>query len=189
MPQQTYLPTGMGGVVTCPAAARPPLLRVDWTKDGEPLDLSMVMKNKTFQMSVCPNANFCLLLCPVNTTLFIDSCTLHTSQGTGSWIHLFSLSREMWDTAADYRHPWSDSRQQPVMQMLFWQSAHSTCLQSSRIFLAITTWTLRETFWHFPPPPRHFNGTFAASTGGTLILLFSTEKSHNHILFIGQGWR
>ncbi|XP_044029849.1 protein turtle homolog A [Siniperca chuatsi] len=41
MPQQTYLPTGMGGVVTCPAAAQPPLLRVDWTKDGEPLDLSL----------------------------------------------------------------------------------------------------------------------------------------------------
>lgn len=39
----------------------------------------------------------------------------------------------------------------------------------------------------FPPPPRHFNGTFAASTGGTLILLFSTEKSHNHTLFNGQG--
>ncbi|XP_070845555.1 protein turtle homolog A [Chaetodon trifascialis] len=41
MPQQTYLPTGMNGTVTCPAAARPPLLRVDWTKDGEPLDLSL----------------------------------------------------------------------------------------------------------------------------------------------------
>ncbi|XP_040014057.1 protein turtle homolog A isoform X2 [Xiphias gladius] len=39
MPQETYLPTGMDGVVTCPAAAQPPLLRVDWTKDGEPLDL------------------------------------------------------------------------------------------------------------------------------------------------------
>ncbi|XP_075935574.1 protein turtle homolog A [Anarhichas minor] len=41
MPQQTYLPAGMEGVVTCPAAAQPPLLRVDWTKDGEPLDLSL----------------------------------------------------------------------------------------------------------------------------------------------------
>ncbi|XP_051269409.1 protein turtle homolog A isoform X2 [Dicentrarchus labrax] len=41
MPQKTYLPTGMDGVVTCPAAAQPPLLRVDWTKDGEPLDLSL----------------------------------------------------------------------------------------------------------------------------------------------------
>ncbi|KAF0031154.1 hypothetical protein F2P81_015709 [Scophthalmus maximus] len=39
MPRETYLPTGMRGVVTCPAAAQPPLLRVDWTKDGEPLDL------------------------------------------------------------------------------------------------------------------------------------------------------
>ncbi|XP_039636389.1 LOW QUALITY PROTEIN: protein turtle homolog A [Perca fluviatilis] len=41
MPQQTYLPAGMEGVVACPAAAQPPLLRVDWTKDGEPLDLSL----------------------------------------------------------------------------------------------------------------------------------------------------
>nr|XP_046230827.1 protein turtle homolog A isoform X2 [Scatophagus argus] len=41
MPQQTYLPTGMEGVVTCPVVAQPPLLRVDWTKDGEPLDLSL----------------------------------------------------------------------------------------------------------------------------------------------------
>ncbi|XP_026153415.1 protein turtle homolog A-like [Mastacembelus armatus] len=40
MPSEMYLPTGMDGVVTCPAAAQPPLLRVDWTKDGEPLDLS-----------------------------------------------------------------------------------------------------------------------------------------------------
>ncbi|XP_060939228.1 protein turtle homolog A [Limanda limanda] len=41
MPEDTYLPTGMDGVVSCPAAAQPPLLRVDWTKDGEPLDLSL----------------------------------------------------------------------------------------------------------------------------------------------------
>lgn len=42
MPPQTYLPTGMEGVITCPVASQPPLLRVDWTKDGEPLDLSTV---------------------------------------------------------------------------------------------------------------------------------------------------
>ncbi|XP_040915450.1 protein turtle homolog A isoform X2 [Toxotes jaculatrix] len=41
MPQETYLPTGMDGMVTCPSAAQPPLLHVDWTKDGEPLDLSL----------------------------------------------------------------------------------------------------------------------------------------------------
>ncbi|XP_031433467.1 uncharacterized protein igsf9a isoform X2 [Clupea harengus] len=39
MPQETYLPTGMGGAIPCPIRAEPPLLRVDWTKDGKPLDL------------------------------------------------------------------------------------------------------------------------------------------------------
>ncbi|XP_039856143.1 protein turtle homolog A [Simochromis diagramma] len=41
MPQETYLPTGMDGVVSCPMIAQPPLLRVDWMKDGEPVDLSL----------------------------------------------------------------------------------------------------------------------------------------------------
>ncbi|XP_005725720.1 protein turtle homolog A [Pundamilia nyererei] len=41
MPQETYLPTGMDGVVSCPMVAQPPLLRVDWMKDGEPVDLSL----------------------------------------------------------------------------------------------------------------------------------------------------
>ncbi|XP_063065827.1 uncharacterized protein igsf9a [Engraulis encrasicolus] len=39
MPRETYLPTGMAGVIPCPVRAEPPLLRVDWTKDGKPLDL------------------------------------------------------------------------------------------------------------------------------------------------------
>ncbi|KAJ3606061.1 hypothetical protein NHX12_028104 [Muraenolepis orangiensis] len=41
MPGETYLPTGMRGVVTCPSSANPALLQVDWTKDGAPLDLSL----------------------------------------------------------------------------------------------------------------------------------------------------
>nr|XP_054600097.1 protein turtle homolog A [Nothobranchius furzeri] len=41
MPQETYLPTGRGGAITCPVSAQPPLLRVEWTKDGGPLDLSL----------------------------------------------------------------------------------------------------------------------------------------------------
>uniref|UniRef100_A0A8C7KMF6 Immunoglobulin superfamily, member 9a n=1 Tax=Oncorhynchus kisutch TaxID=8019 RepID=A0A8C7KMF6_ONCKI len=41
MPQQMYLPTGLGGLVSCPVRAQPLLLRVDWTKDGQPLDLAM----------------------------------------------------------------------------------------------------------------------------------------------------
>lgn len=35
---------GMEGMINCPVAAQPPLLRVDWIKDGEPLDLSLVRK-------------------------------------------------------------------------------------------------------------------------------------------------
>ncbi|XP_056147181.1 protein turtle homolog A-like [Lampris incognitus] len=41
MPKETYLPTGMDGVVNCPAIAQPPLVRVDWTKDGGLLDLAL----------------------------------------------------------------------------------------------------------------------------------------------------
>ncbi|KAM9793857.1 protein turtle homolog A-like isoform 1-T3 [Syngnathus typhle] len=41
MPRETYLPTGMTGMINCSLIAQPPLLRVDWTKAGEPLDLSL----------------------------------------------------------------------------------------------------------------------------------------------------
>uniref|UniRef100_A0A3Q3GDV9 Immunoglobulin superfamily, member 9a n=1 Tax=Kryptolebias marmoratus TaxID=37003 RepID=A0A3Q3GDV9_KRYMA len=41
LPRETFLPTGLGGVIPCPAVAQPPLLRVDWIKDGGPLDLSL----------------------------------------------------------------------------------------------------------------------------------------------------
>ncbi|XP_075048362.1 protein turtle homolog A isoform X1 [Mixophyes fleayi] len=40
MPRETYLPIGMRGVIRCPARANPPLLFVNWTKDGVPLELS-----------------------------------------------------------------------------------------------------------------------------------------------------
>ncbi|XP_072514304.1 protein turtle homolog B, partial [Salminus brasiliensis] len=39
MPRETFLPTGMRAVVSCPLAAEPPLLRVEWTKDGQTLDM------------------------------------------------------------------------------------------------------------------------------------------------------
>ncbi|KAJ8371182.1 hypothetical protein SKAU_G00112100 [Synaphobranchus kaupii] len=41
MPRETYLPAGMGGVITCPVRAEPPVLFVNWTKDGDILDLDM----------------------------------------------------------------------------------------------------------------------------------------------------
>ncbi|XP_057213393.1 uncharacterized protein igsf9b isoform X2 [Triplophysa rosa] len=39
MPRETYLPTGRGGTITCPVQAEPPMLFVNWTKDGASLDL------------------------------------------------------------------------------------------------------------------------------------------------------
>ncbi|XP_053330726.1 protein turtle homolog A isoform X2 [Spea bombifrons] len=39
MPPETYLPIGMRGMIRCPARANPPLLSVNWTKDGVPLEL------------------------------------------------------------------------------------------------------------------------------------------------------
>ncbi|XP_029024915.1 protein turtle homolog A isoform X2 [Betta splendens] len=41
MPPTTFLPTGLDGLVRCPLRAQPPLLRVDWTRDGAALDLSL----------------------------------------------------------------------------------------------------------------------------------------------------
>ncbi|XP_075463921.1 protein turtle homolog A isoform X2 [Ascaphus truei] len=39
MPSETYLPIGMQGVIKCPTRADPPLLFVNWTKDGLSLEL------------------------------------------------------------------------------------------------------------------------------------------------------
>uniref|UniRef100_A0A7N9AN19 Immunoglobulin superfamily, member 9b n=1 Tax=Mastacembelus armatus TaxID=205130 RepID=A0A7N9AN19_9TELE len=39
MPRETYLPAGMEGVIVCPVQADPPVLYVNWTKDGNDLNL------------------------------------------------------------------------------------------------------------------------------------------------------
>ncbi|XP_072840563.2 protein turtle homolog A isoform X2 [Pogona vitticeps] len=39
MPPETLLPIGMQGIISCPNKANPPLLFINWTKDGEPLEL------------------------------------------------------------------------------------------------------------------------------------------------------
>ncbi|KAA0703843.1 Protein turtle -like protein A [Triplophysa tibetana] len=41
MPKLTFLATGMRGVISCPLRAEPALIRIDWTKDENPLDLGM----------------------------------------------------------------------------------------------------------------------------------------------------
>lgn len=42
MPRETYLPAGMEGVIVCPVQAYPPVLYVNWTKDGSDLNLDNV---------------------------------------------------------------------------------------------------------------------------------------------------
>lgn len=39
MPSETLLPVGMQGTIRCPSMASPPLLFVNWFKDGQPLEL------------------------------------------------------------------------------------------------------------------------------------------------------
>ncbi|XP_071390323.1 protein turtle homolog A [Centroberyx affinis] len=39
MPRETYLPAGMEGLIVCPIQADPPVLYVNWTKDGNNLNL------------------------------------------------------------------------------------------------------------------------------------------------------
>ncbi|XP_041855963.1 LOW QUALITY PROTEIN: protein turtle homolog A [Melanotaenia boesemani] len=40
MPRETFLPAGMEGVIICPVQADPPVLYVNWTKDGNNLNLN-----------------------------------------------------------------------------------------------------------------------------------------------------
>lgn len=42
MSRETYLPAGMEGVIVCPVQADPPVLYVNWTKDGNDLNLDNV---------------------------------------------------------------------------------------------------------------------------------------------------
>ncbi|KAJ0057339.1 hypothetical protein NL108_004922 [Boleophthalmus pectinirostris] len=75
-PQDTYLPTGKEGLVTCPTVAQPPLLRVEWTKDGKPLDLSMF---PGWRMA----ADGSLAMATVNDDVGgVYTCTPYNSYGT-----------------------------------------------------------------------------------------------------------
>lgn len=46
MSRETYLPSGMEGVIVCPVQADPPVLYVNWTKDGNDLNLDNVRSKK-----------------------------------------------------------------------------------------------------------------------------------------------
>uniref|UniRef100_A0A3P8UHB0 Immunoglobulin superfamily, member 9a n=1 Tax=Cynoglossus semilaevis TaxID=244447 RepID=A0A3P8UHB0_CYNSE len=76
MPQETFLPTGLSGVVSCPTAALPPLTDVHWTKDGQLLDLQMFPG-----WSLRTNGS--LFMATVNDDAAgVYSCTPYNSYGT-----------------------------------------------------------------------------------------------------------
>ncbi|XP_077479625.1 protein turtle homolog B-like [Stigmatopora argus] len=76
MPAETYLPSGMDGMLNCFSIAHPPLLRVEWTKDGEPLDLTLYPG-----WTLTPEGN--LLMATVNDDAKgAFTCTPFNSYGT-----------------------------------------------------------------------------------------------------------
>ncbi|XP_077594062.1 protein turtle homolog B-like [Stigmatopora nigra] len=76
MPAETYLPSGMDGVLNCFSMAHPPLLSVEWTKDGETLDLTLYPG-----WTLTPEGN--LLMATVNDDAKgTFTCTPFNSYGT-----------------------------------------------------------------------------------------------------------
>ena len=53
MSREIFLPTGMEGVILCPVQADPPALYVNWTKDGNDLNLENVRKHATKNITSC----------------------------------------------------------------------------------------------------------------------------------------
>ncbi len=66
MSRETYLPTGMEGVIVCPVQADPPVLYVNWTKDGNNLNLDNVSYVTTKQSVSCSGSCHKLLTCVIN---------------------------------------------------------------------------------------------------------------------------
>ncbi|XP_061527084.1 uncharacterized protein igsf9b [Phycodurus eques] len=76
MPRETYLPSGMEGVIMCPVQADPPVLYVNWTKDGNELNLDNLpgwMVNSEGSVFIA-TAN--------DNAVGMYSCTAYNSYGT-----------------------------------------------------------------------------------------------------------
>ncbi|XP_048367768.1 protein turtle homolog A isoform X2 [Sphaerodactylus townsendi] len=76
MPPETLLPIGMQGVIRCPNKANPPLLFVNWTKDGQPLDVA-----KFPGWSTRPDGAI-VIATGNDDALGVYSCTPYNSYGT-----------------------------------------------------------------------------------------------------------
>lgn len=143
MRSKTYLPMGMEGMISCPVAARPPLLRVDWMKDGEPLDLSLVRNCQVlvyFKHVVVTNilllpqtGGFRLnlaVLCPVTqrTAPISPLCVTEkeSRKNVCFMLPLISVNSQLkihWWQPPEVEDLWRDSCRWLIMQMSFEKSA------------------------------------------------------------------
>ncbi|XP_042295089.1 LOW QUALITY PROTEIN: protein turtle homolog A [Sceloporus undulatus] len=76
MPSEILLPIGMQGIIRCPSRANPPLLFVNWTKDGQPLDLG---KFPGWSMK---HDGAILIATSNDDALGVYTCTPYNSYGT-----------------------------------------------------------------------------------------------------------
>ncbi|XP_061674243.1 protein turtle homolog A isoform X2 [Syngnathoides biaculeatus] len=76
MPRETYLPSGMEGVIMCPAQADPPVLYVNWTKDGNLLNLD------NFPGWMVNSEGSVFIATANDNAVGMYSCTAYNSYGT-----------------------------------------------------------------------------------------------------------
>uniref|UniRef100_A0A8D2J2A3 Immunoglobulin superfamily member 9 n=1 Tax=Varanus komodoensis TaxID=61221 RepID=A0A8D2J2A3_VARKO len=76
MPPETLLPIGMRGTIRCPAKASPPLLFINWTKDGQPLEL-----DKFPGWSMSPDGTL-VIATSNDDALGVYACIPYNSYGT-----------------------------------------------------------------------------------------------------------
>ncbi|XP_031161504.1 protein turtle homolog A isoform X2 [Sander lucioperca] len=76
MSQETYLPAGMEGVITCPVQADPPVLYVNWTKDGNSLNLD------NFPGWIVNSEGSVFIATANDNAVGMYTCTAYNSYGT-----------------------------------------------------------------------------------------------------------
>ncbi|XP_062307447.1 protein turtle homolog A isoform X1 [Osmerus eperlanus] len=76
MQRETYLPAGMEGVIACPVQADPPAIYVNWTKDGNLLDLD------NFPGWMVNNEGSVFIATANDDAVGMYTCTAYNSYGT-----------------------------------------------------------------------------------------------------------
>lgn len=133
MPRQTYLPAGMGGVIICPVQADPPVLYVNWTKDGNDLNLDNV---STKWRNESRTINKYLLLAKPPLFLLesppvprldgqLRGLSFHyNSQWQCSWnVHMYTV-QQLRDVGALSTHPSHPAGEDHKLKSLLWKKKY-----------------------------------------------------------------